>query len=595
MKSRIMSEEEYYKMLKNSKNKEEFAENIKKFLDEKEETKTKVEKKPEVEPLIDEEEPKENNKKKIKKVKKNNDKIKKAAITTAIGTAIIILGMYLYKINIKDKDVTETIFEPIDNNPGYETTVDETEDVVETETEVETINEEAELDVNSDEFIRSVANNVINQINEIRVNDPKFAISMDDTYIYELVKYVHHDEANYKGTYSITNENAYGNFNELSKNPRFNIGSLFEGLEYESYLTNMSNALANVREENGYDDEYTAFQAIGAAVDNIDTNKYPEVFATRALLDNYMWLTSMQIASNKNLEGIEKEVYGDEQASISENVRYDCKKVWDSVDRNSSSYVLYDAIEEGFNEDEHINEYNAKAEVQNTIDYSAVDDSYEDVAEELYNHILENKNKYGNDFAYQFGSKEDVLQLIYFVNQFKDPNARSMITDIEVFENLVNSYYQSCARYGVTPELSKVFASYQYAEDVLGEAEKLAANLKNGNGKDYTIANDYYRYYYYTLCAPERVNPSVKENAPLVVMLIDQFKNYRMTGNMLEAREYQKTYDLGVGIDGQAMCPDAVDDMIIYQTPSQGGHVYGDNPFTQVYENIELECQRRSK
>ena len=145
--------------------------------------------------------------------------------------------------------------------------------------------------------------------------------------------------------------------------------------------------------------------------------------------------------------------------------------------------------------------------------------------------------------------------------------------------------------------MSILFSNYQYGQSKLSEAEKLAANLKNGKNNDYTISNEYYKWYITNLSnISGDINLSLKENAPLVDILIEQFKNYRMVGNMLAARQNQKTFDLGIGSDGQFVCPDSVDDYIINQTPIEGGHVVGDvAPFQTVYDYINAECQGRSR
>ena len=561
----------------------------------------------------------------VKKVENGKKQAKKgnkfvAAIGITALAALIALGSYNVYLFYKEKKVeknkknktnieqhemieptlTITIGDKINNNTNEESTI------------MENNNNEVvqETNYNSDEFIRSVANKAWNRIQEVKQNDSSFAKTMDETYIYELVKYIHHNEEDYNGTYNITNENAYGNFNELSKNTNFNLGILFEGLDYAPYITELNDAFNHISNNKDYADEYQAYQSLGKALDNVNTSKYPESIATMALIDNFIDLPSMQLMH----DGVEEytaewtskynqpnEYYGDEyyneKNSIDQNKRYECKTVYQNVDRNNSNYMFNIVINNALEEDKHIAEYNANAQVNNEIDYNYVDDNYETIAENFYNSILRYRNTYGDAFANAITSKNDVIEIIYFINEFKDPNIKSTINSKEVFESLINSYYNSCAIYGVEPNMSILFSNYQYGQSKLSEAEKLAANLKNGKNNDYTISNEYYKWYITNLSnISGDINLSLKENAPLVDILIEQFKNYRMVGNMLAARQNQKTFDLGIGSDGQFVCPDSVDDYIINQTPIEGGHVVGDvAPFQTVYDYINAECQGRSR
>ena len=68
---------------------------------------------------------------------------------------------------------------------------------------------------------------------------------------------------------------------------------------------------------------------------------------------------------------------------------------------------------------------------------------------------------------------------------------------------------------------------------------------------------------------------------------------------MLNARKNQKTYDLGLGKDGQLVCPDSIDDYMINQTIHEGGHVVNledtTDTFDTAYEYIRTECKGLSK
>ena len=226
---------------------------------------------------------------------------------------------------------------------------------------------------------------------------------------------------------------------------------------------------------------------------------------------------------------------------IDKNKRYECKTIYSYIDRSDSNFMFNKTINDALAEDKNLNNYNSQEgikELGEAIDYSKVDDNYEEIAESFYNSILRYRNTYGNNFAEEITSKNDVVELLYFINQFKDTNIKSTITSKETFESLVDSYYSSCAIYGIEPNMSILFNNYEYGQKKLSEAEKLAANLKNGQGTDYTIPNEYYRWYANNLLYGDDkvlIEDSLKENAPLIAILIEQFKNYRQVGNMLLA------------------------------------------------------------
>ena len=482
---------------------------------------------------------------------------------------------------------------------------EEVEVVVEKESEEEKLNN----------LISDVANKAYNKVLEERKTNPEFASTIDENVMLELVKYVHHNEDNFynKYKYNITNESAYNYFNTLVTNSNYNIGILFEGLDIEPYLTKLDNSLINAKDDNDYYDEYVVFQNLGETLDHINLDKYPESLAVVALMDFYIYQPNINkmagdVVEEQTAAWAEKYNQANEtdengyNDDIDKNKRYECKTIYSYIDRSDSNFMFNKTINDALAEDKNLNNYNSQESIKElgeAIDYSKVDDNYEEIAESFYNSILRYRNTYGNNFAEEITSKNDVVELLYFINQFKDTNIKSTITSKETFESLVDSYYSSCAIYGIEPNMSILFNNYEYGQKKLSEAEKLAANLKNGQGTDYTIPNEYYRWYANNLLYGDDkvlIEDSLKENAPLIAILIEQFKNYRQVGNMLLARQNQKTFDLGVGADGQFVCPDSVDDTIINQRFSEGGHVVGDgNPFQSAYEYIERECNGRSR
>ena len=383
---------------------------------------------------------------------------------------------------------------------------------------------------------------------------------------------------------------------------------LFEGIEFQPYLTELNQKIANTVDDNDYKDEYAAFQSIKEAINNVNLNKYPETFATMALLDEYVGIKqdmNRMIFDGtfvmKDQNGNDVTVRDEYEFNITPEILAECQSVYQNINRDSENYIFTNAIDNAYEEDLHIDEYNAKALTNNSESETIYVDKttdYDAVAQGFYNQILSYRNTYGQ-FASEFTNEEDVKEFICFVNQFKDANIKSNINSLETFESMLQSYYNSCAIFGVDPNLSALFEGYSYAQDKLAQSEKLAANLKNGKGNDYSIPNEYYKWFGINTYMAGEINMSMKENAPLIIALRNQFNAYRLVGNMLAARQNQKTYDLGLGADGQLVCPDSIDDYVINQTFSEGGHLSNEgntyDTFGTAYDYIKEECKGLSR
>lgn len=529
------------------------------------------------------------------------------SITVLIVTIIGIGSYELFKNikRLKDKEndkKTESIASVSDNTPGKTITKTTSDNSISDNTIVMDEEVEKVVDVNSEEYIMEVANDAWSEILDERLTNNNFAASMDEDYIKDLVKYVHHDEEGYVGLYNITNDNAYGNFFELAESDKV-IGTLFTGLDSEEYITNLNVKLANTVDNGDYKEEYEAFAAIEDAIDNVDLENVPESYAMMAMLDKYLGIgqdMEAMILDNKY------EILGQEVVEEYEKPRdFDkWKMLYENLKKTNPNYLFANTWDIADKEDANMEEYNKAAlEKMNSTEsietiYNEKATDYDTVAQGFYNQIQSYRNQYGS-FADEFTSVNDVKEFIIFVNQFKNPNMKSSINSLETFESMLQSYYNSCAVYGIDPNLSELFEGYSFAQNKLAEAEDLAANLKNGKGDDYSIANKYYKWMGENLYMVSDINISMKENAPLVVTLRNQFAAYRLTGNMLNARKYQKTYDLGLGADGQLVCPDSIDDYMINQTIPEGGHVINEentyDTFGTAYDYIKQECKGLSK
>ena len=210
------------------------------------------------------------------------------AILCGVGAASYYgFNMLKHKNKNKTSGKIESGVDEIDITPVVDEidikTVSENDTVSDNTIEIE----EKVIDVNSDEYIKEIADKAWNIILDERNNNNSFAPSMDQEYVEDLVRYVHHDEADYKGTYNITNDNAYGNFFDLDENDKV-IGTLFEGLDSEEYMKNLNSKIVNTVDNGDYKEEYEAFAAIEDAIDNVDLENVPERYAMMALLDKHI-------------------------------------------------------------------------------------------------------------------------------------------------------------------------------------------------------------------------------------------------------------------------------------------------------------------
>jgi len=238
------------------------------------------------------------------------------------------------------------------------------------------------------------------------------------------------------------------------------------------------------------------------------------------------------------------------------------------VQEETNQTAIEENIEEETVEEESSN-YTGKE-----IDYSNVSD--------FYNDIVENRKNYGT-FAESFQSEEDVKNLINFIYLFDSLyiEEETTISSQEEYDEIISDYYKSYASHGLEPKLNLIFKNDSYAQKKIAEAEKLAFDLKNGQGNDYTIANNYYTWFGINLCTRDNSIYQTQNNAPLIDALREQFDEYRYVGNMLEARQYQKNNVLDIPtVDvyysqlysdeniiveetpNAFACPDAIDNMV---------------------------------
>lgn len=254
------------------------------------------------------------------------------------------------------------------------------------------------------------------------------------------------------------------------------------------------------------------------------------------------------------------------------------------------------------------------------FDFSDEELDYTNV-ETFFNQIVEYRNKYG-EFAESFQSKEDVINFVNFLNMFDETKKgiESSIDSQAMFDEIIDDYYKSCVAHDVEPNLSCLIPDGTYMRSVMEEGEKLSYNLKNFNGsKDYESANDLYNYIVKNFLGT--AIPQYNKYVVYIDWAREQYEQYRNTGNMINARKYQKNHtleadgiDLYYGYNGQDIidnggtyeikenglyCPDAVDNLFsksenIEETKWISSYD-GTVPFQKVNEGFEDILRKRSR
>lgn len=217
--------------------------------------------------------------------------------------------------------------------------------------------------------------------------------------------------------------------------------------------------------------------------------------------------------------------------------------------------------------------------------------------EEFYNNLLEYKTRYGNDFASSINTLDDAKSLYNFIIKFDDMyayfNGTTNITSIEEYENILNSFYNSCIKYDVKPFLSIMFKDKGYYYQLLSEAEGLVYNLKNSLNNDYSIANQYFAWLGTNLWYGKTSVITNKISAPYIYLLMVQYTDYKKCGNMSLAIKYGKNNVLDINGRYDFTCPAGVDQFIRgYKVYDDNGNLIDKNEFHEVLiDLINNQCQ----
>ena len=162
------------------------------------------------------------------------------------------------------------------------TAVDDTNEVVvePTSTPEITPTPTPEIDkVNDENYMQEKTNNLWNKV----ASSNNFKSSLPDSNAcYELIKWAHHSNPNYTGTYTISNDYAYSILTDLYMD-NIDISSIFEGLDSQEALAKIQSAKQNLNASNDtYEDEYNALTTLVDSANMIKGETYNDYTATMA-------------------------------------------------------------------------------------------------------------------------------------------------------------------------------------------------------------------------------------------------------------------------------------------------------------------------
>lgn len=162
------------------------------------------------------------------------------------------------------------------------TAIDDTNEIVvePTSTPEVTPTPTPEIDkVNDENYMQEKANNLWNKV--ASSNNSKSSLP-DSNACYELIKWAHHSNPNYTGTYTISNDYAYSILTDLYMD-NIDISSIFEGLDSQDALAKIQSAKQNLNANNNtYEDEYNALTTLVNSANMIKGETYNDYTATMA-------------------------------------------------------------------------------------------------------------------------------------------------------------------------------------------------------------------------------------------------------------------------------------------------------------------------
>ena len=226
--------------------------------------------------------------KKVETVEKVDDEEKESILAKAkniifrkstAGLALVIIATAL---TLRSCNKAKNIKTENRDIQTKSTAVDNTNEVVvePTSTPEITPTPTPEIDkVNDENYMQEKANNLWNKV--ASSNNSKSSLP-DSNACYELIKWAHHSNPNYTGTYTISNDYAYSILTDLYMD-NIDISSIFEGLDSQDALAKIQSAKQNLNANNNtYEDEYNALTTLVNSANMIKGETYNDYTATMA-------------------------------------------------------------------------------------------------------------------------------------------------------------------------------------------------------------------------------------------------------------------------------------------------------------------------
>ena len=229
-----------------------------------------------------------NSRKKVETVEEVDDEEKESILAKAkniifrkstAGLALLIIATAL---TLRSCNKAKNIKTENRDIQTKSTAVDNTNEVVvePTSTPEITPTPTPEIDkVNDENYMQEKANNLWNKV--ASSNNSKSSLP-DSNACYELIKWAHHSNPNYTGTYTISNDYAYSILTDLYMD-NIDISSIFEGLDSQEALANIQSIKQNLNANNNtYEDEYQALTTLVDSANMIKGETYNDYTATMA-------------------------------------------------------------------------------------------------------------------------------------------------------------------------------------------------------------------------------------------------------------------------------------------------------------------------
>ena len=263
-------------------------------------------------------------------------------IGVGVVSAIALLGI-LYSVNSTKRADKIKEDNGLDINPATtsvigaiegSTEVEETQEEIEVEPTpvVEEEPYEVSLDANSETVILQTISDIEQEIS--KVNDPIVKDMFNHETIEALVRYTRDNTI-------LSGETAYENFQVLFENG-VDVSMFFKNLDEYQVINTLQLSVRNIDQNNdSFDDENNAYNAIDAAVDYLSPDDYAAIWCVSVMSDAAVNTRSMLAAADEAVEnGLEGVEYQNMMNSVPSAVRENAKRVFNKVKPYDNSYLM---------------------------------------------------------------------------------------------------------------------------------------------------------------------------------------------------------------------------------------------------------------